>query len=83
VTVSNLVTDGPHQAHEDAPVRLSYAPKLCRSGDCFAPTPGLHSGDAMDHVMCQTAGDRITNGNDASRSDDKNPRLFESRLWYG
>jgi hypothetical protein len=29
-------------------------------------------------AVCQTTGDRTTNGNDADPADDTNPGLFES-----
>ena len=43
---------------------------------------GLAPGDRLP-VVCQTTGERTTNGNDGDAADDANPLLADSRLWYG
>jgi hypothetical protein len=44
--------------------------------------PDLVTGDRLD-VVCQTTGERTTNGHDGEPADDTNPILHKSRLWYG
>jgi hypothetical protein len=83
VTVSNEVTDGPNAMREDTALKLFYAPRLCQSDDCVVPRTALHTGNKISDVVCQVVGGRMTNGNDHSASDDRNPELFESRVWYG
>ena len=46
------------------------------------PGTDLHTGDRLA-VVCQTTGDRTTNGNDGDPADDANPVLHTSRTWYG
>ena len=48
----------------------------------MAPGPELETGDRLE-VVCQTTGERTTNGNDGDPADDVNPILHTSRLWYG
>ena len=83
VTVQNLVTAGAANSREDTPAYLSTVPEnACRSRGCMAPGPELSTGDRLA-VVCQTTGERTTNGNDGDPADDANPILHTSRLWYG
>ena len=41
------------------------------------------SGQTYDAAVCQTGGERTTNGNDSSAADDANPERFESTRYYG
>lgn len=83
VTVHNLVTAGPENSREDTPAYLSTVPEnACRPRGCMAPGPELNTGDRLD-VVCQTTGERTTNGNDGDPADDDNPILHTSRIWYG
>ncbi|MFC8374017.1 hypothetical protein ACFUIT_39770 [Streptomyces sp. NPDC057239] len=85
VTVDNRVTNGPTQMREDTdhPAYLSTRPvKKCKAQQPTCNVPGdLTSGDRLIAV-CQTSGDRITNGEDRNPDDDNNRGLDESTLWY-
>ncbi|MFD7703744.1 hypothetical protein [Streptomyces caelestis] len=85
VTVQNQVTNGPTQMREDTqnPAYLSTRPvKQCDDRKPACNLPGyLASGDRLV-AMCQTTGDRVTNGEDYNPDDDPNPDLDESTLWY-
>jgi hypothetical protein len=41
------------------------------------------SGQTYDAAVCQTTGERTTNGHDTNPSDDANPELFSSNRYYG
>ena len=83
VTVQNLVTAGAENSVEDTPAYLSTVPQnYCRPQGCDVPGTDLSTGDHLE-VVCQTTGERTTNGNDGDPADDTNPLLDDSRLWYG
>lgn len=83
VTVQNLVTAGAQGSVEDTPAYLSTVPRnYCRPEGCDVPGTDLATGDHLE-VVCQTTGERTTNGNDGDPADDANPLLDDSRLWYG
>ncbi|WP_371558698.1 hypothetical protein OG416_38905 [Streptomyces longwoodensis] len=85
VTVDNRVTNGATEMREDTahPAYLSDQPvKRCKAQEPACNVPGdLSSGQRLT-ALCQTSGDRITNGQDNSTVDDSNPGLDESTLWY-
>lgn len=83
VTVQNLVTAGALGSREDTPAYLSTVPQnACRPRGCAVPGTDMNTGDRLA-VVCQTTGERTTNGNDGDPADDTNPLLADSRLWYG
>lgn len=83
VTVYSKVTSGPkHLREDDQPLRLFFSPMLCVKKSCVLPGAVYQTGDDLK-VVCQTSGDRLTNGNDSAPDDDRNPGLFESKRWYG
>ena len=83
VTVQNLVTAGALGSREDTPAYLSTVPQnACRPRGCAVPGTDVNTGDRLP-VVCQTTGERTTNGNDGDPADDANPLLADSRLWYG
>ncbi len=83
VTVQALVTAGAQNSVEDTPAHLSTVPRnACRARGCTAPGPGPNTGDRLQ-VVCQTTGERRTNGNDGDPAGDGIPLLDDSRLRYG
>jgi hypothetical protein len=83
VTVQDLVTAGAQNSVEDTPAHPSTVPRnACRARGCPAPGPDPITGDRL-LVVCQTTGERTTNGNDGDPADDGIPLLDDSRLWYG
>ncbi|MDX6287624.1 MAG: hypothetical protein QOG53_3109 [Frankiales bacterium] len=83
VTVYNKVTDGPSAMREDTPAYLSSSThNYCKQNGCALSGTDLVTGDKL-RVVCQTSGDRTTNGQDGSSADDSNPGLYESTRWYG
>jgi len=67
---------------EDTPAYLSTVTEnFCRPNGCDVPGTDLVSGDRLT-LVCQTVGQRTTNGDDTSTVDDANPERYESRLWY-
>lgn len=84
VVVLNKVTSGADGIAEDEPLVLFTSPSLCRDKACLIDGYSFRSGDRISNVVCQVPdGDRLTNGNDNSRTDNKNPALVESTRWLG
>ncbi|MGC4864734.1 hypothetical protein ACLQ3B_04770 [Micromonospora sp. DT53] len=83
IEVRNEVTNGPIDTREDdVPAFLSTRPQPnCRPGDCRIAGTDLTTGMRIT-ATCHTAGPRMTNGEDASEIDDRNPGLSTSSLWY-
>ncbi|WP_326759219.1 hypothetical protein OHB35_15725 [Streptomyces phaeochromogenes] len=85
VTLDNRVTNGETQMREDTdhPAYLSTRPvRKCKAQQPACNVPGdLTSGDRLS-ALCQTTGERITNGQDYNNVDNSNPGLDESTLWY-
>lgn len=83
--VDNRTTSG-RQVRED-PARLPLTtrpvPNCGRRGCVVKGTPTWESKQRIDRAVCQQQGERITNGNDASKSDDDNPLLDHTTLYYG
>lgn len=85
VTVDNRVTNGATQMREDPiPVRLTTKPWIrCGARGCNIAGTERRSGQSYDAAVCQTTGERTTNGQDGSPVDDANPGLFTSTRYYG
>lgn len=83
VIVDDRVTNGAGMREDASPAYLSLRPRnYCKSNGCAIPGTDYHSG-ATATAVCQTQGERVTNGDDASPADDANPDLYTSTLWYG
>jgi hypothetical protein len=84
VVVDNRVTAGPTMKEDSEAVPLTSEPRVfCGDEGCVIPGTARRSGGTYDHVVCQTTGDRTTNGHDGEAADDANPGLIESRRYYG
>jgi hypothetical protein len=66
------------------PVTLSTVPEsFCMARGCALRGTERWTGETYATAICQTQGARITNGRDSDPSDDANPDLFASSLYYG
>jgi surface antigen len=84
ITVDNRVTNGAGMREDTTPARLLTKPWiLCGSRGCNINGTERGSGGTYDAAVCQTFGERTTNGHDGSSSDDANPELFSSTRYYG
>jgi hypothetical protein len=84
ITVDNRVTNGMGMREDSTPVRLTTKPWThCTSRGCNINGTERSSGQPYDAAVCQTTGERTTNGNDSDPSDDANPERFESTRYYG
>jgi cell wall-associated NlpC family hydrolase len=84
LTVDNRVTDGMSMREDTTPLRLATEPKInCGSRGCNINGTERTSGGTYDSAVCQTTGERTTNGQDGNAVDDANPELFESTRYYG
>jgi hypothetical protein len=84
ITVDNRVTNGMGMREDSSPARLTTQPWVrCTSRGCNINGTERGSGGAYDAAVCQTTGERTTNGNDGSAADDANPELFSSTRYYG
>ncbi len=84
IAVDNRVTNGLVMREDAVPLRLTTQPRtFCGTLGCNINGTERATGDVYDAAICQTRGERFTNGNDADPSDDNNPQLFESTLYYG
>jgi murein DD-endopeptidase MepM/ murein hydrolase activator NlpD len=82
--VHNKVTNGPTEMREDSPAYLSTVPRtFCKRDGCAIDGTDRSTGGTYHPVVCQTTGDRTTNGEDQNTRDDQNPGLHSSRMWYG
>jgi hypothetical protein len=84
VVVYNKVTNDAATMREDnTPAYLSSQTRnYCRTSGCMLAGTDMGSG-AHITAVCQSTGDRTTNGIDGNAIDDANPGLFESTRWYG
>lgn len=85
VVVDNRVTNGASAMLEDtSELRLAREPTLdCLvRPNCALGEPRYSSGDRLQ-VVCRVQGSRVTNGVDGDSTDDGNPGLVDSTLWYG
>lgn len=84
ITVDNRVTNGMGMREDSTPARLTSKPwTFCTSRGCNIYGTERSSGGTYDAAICQTTGERTTNGNDHDASDDANPERFESTRYYG
>jgi len=83
--VYNKVTSGPERMREDIePVSLSTKPvAFCGGRDVCIEETERETRGIYDAAVCQREGEAITNGQDTGGSDDDNPGLFTSTLYYG
>lgn len=84
IRVDNRVTNGLGMQEDSVPLRLTTEPRIyCGTRGCNINGTERATGGTYDAAICQTLGERFTNGNDADPTDDNNPELFESRRYYG
>ena len=84
ITVDNRVTNGMGMREDTTPARLTTKPWVrCTSRGCNINGTERGTGGTYDAAVCQTFGERTTNGNDTDPSDDANPERFESTRYYG
>lgn len=84
LTVYNKVTNGSTQMREDTPAYLTTVPRgHCTALGCNIAGTGRNTGGTWAPAVCQTTGERITNGEDGSSIDDHNPGLYTSDRYYG
>ena len=84
ITVDNRVTNGMGMREDTTPARLTTKPWIrCSTRGCNINGTERSSGGTYDAAVCQTTGERTTNGHDGSASDDANPERFESTRYYG
>jgi hypothetical protein len=84
ITVDNRVTNGSGLREDGTPARLTTRTwTYCTSRGCNINGTERSSGQTYDAAVCQTSGERTTNGHDTNPSDDANPERFESTRYYG
>ncbi|RKQ90918.1 murein DD-endopeptidase MepM/ murein hydrolase activator NlpD [Solirubrobacter pauli] len=84
ITVDNRVTNGMSMREDSSPARLTTKAWIrCGTRGCNIGGTERGSGGTYDAAVCQTSGERTTNGNDSSAADDGNPERFESTRYYG
>ena len=84
IVVDNRATNGMAMRQDGTPLRLITKPWIhCGIRGCNINGTERTDGQTYDGAVCQTTGERTTNGNDSDPSDDANPDLFESTRYYG
>lgn len=84
ITVDNRVTNGMAMAQDGIPLRLTTRAEIhCGTKGCNINGTERTSGQTYESAVCQTRGQRFTNGNDSDPADDANPERYESTLYYG
>ncbi len=84
ITVDNRVTNGAGMREDPTPARLTTQPvTFCGRRGCNINGTERASGATYDAAICQTQGERTTNGDDGNPSDDNNAERYESTLYYG
>lgn len=84
LTVDNRATNGMEMTQDDVPLRLTTEKRtFCTTNRCNIDGTERTTGQTYDAAVCQSTGERFTNGNDASPADDGNPERFESTRYYG
>lgn len=69
---------------DSSPTRLTTQTWThCTSRGCNINGTERNTGGSYDAAVCQTFGERTTNGHDTNASDDSNPERFESTRYYG
>jgi hypothetical protein len=82
--VDNRVTSGMKMAEDPSPTSLTTkAIAYCGKRGCNIPNTERQTGGSYDAAVCQRRGEEISNGNDGSPTDDKNPLLDSSDRYYG
>jgi hypothetical protein len=83
VVIQNMVLNGPTAMVEgDPPIYFSTQMRaVCRLNGCMVPDSWMNSGTVIT-VTCQAQGPQMTNSNLHDPSDDSNPGLATSTLWY-
>jgi len=85
LNVENVDTSGAKATVEDkSPLRLASRPAVfCGPKHCLIFKTEREHGQVYDGAICQTVGERTTNGSDESKVDDHNPQLRSTRRYYG
>ena len=84
LTVDNRVTNGMAMTQDGVPLRLTTEKRtFCTRNGCNVNGTERTSGQMYDAAVCQSTGERFTNGNDRDSADDANPERYESTLYYG
>ena len=84
IVVDNRATNGMAMVQDGTPLRLITKPWIhCGTRGCNINGTERTDGQTYDGAVCQTVGERTTNGNDRDPSDDNNPDRFESTRYYG
>ncbi|MGK2956102.1 MAG: vWA domain-containing protein [Solirubrobacterales bacterium] len=84
VVVNKRVTNGMSMREDSTPTRLLTQPRaFCTTNGCNINGTERSTGQTYESAVCQTWGERITNGNDHSAVDDANPELYSSTRYYG
>jgi hypothetical protein len=84
ITVDNRVTNGMAMSQDAIPLRLTTrAETYCGRNGCNINGTERTTGQTYESAVCQTTGQRFTNGNDSDPADDANPERFESTRYYG
>ena len=84
LTVDNRVTNGLGMREDTTVLRLTSQPRTrCGTLGCNINGTERVTGGIYDAAVCQTVGERFTNGHDTSPDDDANPERYESTLYYG
>jgi len=84
ITIDNRITNGMSMLQDGVPLRLTtQARTYCGIYGCNIDGTERMTGDTYDAAVCQTRGERYTNGNDHDPADDANPERVESTLYYG
>lgn len=84
ISVDNRVTNGAGMREDPTPLRMTTKPWVrCGSRGCNINGTERGTGGTYDAAVCQTTGERTTNGNDSDPVDDGNPLRFESARYYG
>lgn len=84
IDIDNRVTNGVGMREDTTPARLTTQPWThCTSRACNIYGTERSSGQVYEAAVCQTFGERTTNGHDTNPSDDANLERFESTRYYG
>lgn len=84
LTVDNRTTNGLGMSQDGTPLRLTSEKRIfCGRIGCNINGTERTHGQTYDAAVCQSTGERFTNGNDHDAVDDANPELFESTRYYG
>ena len=83
LVVDNRVTRGPRMTEDPLPLRLTTKPwTYCLRRGCAIQGNERRSGQTYDAAICQTRGDKTTNGDLGNDLDNDNPLLHSSDRYY-